>query len=236
MHRTEDVTNHVVPIVPGSAVTLSKTSSTQKETAIGRRERSKAANRKAILDAARLVFAELGYDATTVRDIVRRTDLASGTFYNYFRSKEEIQKALISETLIEFSERLREAKQPDMSFDDYLQCAFGAYFSFLAQKNAEVLKLGAPYLPQSQIMTDTPEMRAIFQEIRKDVEDALEKESGIGTLDTEYLTAAAIGIAREIGDCLLHRLFKTPDGDAVAEATKFATQLTISGFRHNTAS
>jgi len=54
-----------------------------------KRERTKASNRAAILEAARDVFAELGYDAATVRDIVRRTDLASGTFYNYFPDKED---------------------------------------------------------------------------------------------------------------------------------------------------
>jgi hypothetical protein len=42
-------------------------------------------NRQAILDAAREVFGELGYDAATVRDIIRRTGLASGTFYNYYK-------------------------------------------------------------------------------------------------------------------------------------------------------
>jgi AcrR family transcriptional regulator len=36
---------------------------------------------------ARDVFAEDGYDAAAVRDIIRRTDLASGTFYNYFPDK-----------------------------------------------------------------------------------------------------------------------------------------------------
>src|ERR1019366_10095935 len=50
----------------------------------GRREQTKAQNRATILHAAREVFAELGYDAAGVRDISRRTDLASGTFYNYF--------------------------------------------------------------------------------------------------------------------------------------------------------
>src|SRR5262249_45547626 len=61
---------------------------------IGKRERTKAANRTAILAAARKVFAQLGYEAATVRDIIRGTDLASGTFYNYFRSKEEVFEAL----------------------------------------------------------------------------------------------------------------------------------------------
>ena len=45
----------------------------------GKREQTKAHNRAAILAAAREVFAELGYDAAGVRDVIRRTELASGT-------------------------------------------------------------------------------------------------------------------------------------------------------------
>ena len=46
----------------------------------GKRERTKLANRAAILAAARAVFAQMGYEAASVRDIIRRTELASGTF------------------------------------------------------------------------------------------------------------------------------------------------------------
>ena len=52
----------------------------------GRREQSKLANRQAILDAAREVFGEIGFEAATVRDIIRRTSLSVGAFYNYYRS------------------------------------------------------------------------------------------------------------------------------------------------------
>ena len=63
----------------------------------GKREQTKIQNRQLILDAARQVFAELGYGATTVRDIIRATPLASGTFYNYFKSKEEVFQAIRDE-------------------------------------------------------------------------------------------------------------------------------------------
>src|SRR4051794_41926928 len=60
----------------------------------GKRERTKAHNRGAILDAARDVFAELGYGAATVRDVVRRSGLAAGAFYKYFPPKEAVLRAL----------------------------------------------------------------------------------------------------------------------------------------------
>ena len=63
----------------------------------GRREELKAQNRGKLLAAARKVFAEKGLGAATARDIVRETDLASGTFYNYFEDKNDVFRALIAE-------------------------------------------------------------------------------------------------------------------------------------------
>src|SRR2546426_11957709 len=40
---------------------------------LGKREQTKARNRAVILAAARKVFGALGYEATTVRDIIRAT-------------------------------------------------------------------------------------------------------------------------------------------------------------------
>src|SRR5262249_34993997 len=66
-------------------------------TATGKRAQTKDRNRQALLDAAREVFTEMGFGAASIRDIVRRTDLASGTFYNYFPDKETIFGAVLEE-------------------------------------------------------------------------------------------------------------------------------------------
>ncbi|MEA2467507.1 MAG: hypothetical protein QOJ57_1633, partial [Thermoleophilaceae bacterium] len=65
------------------------TASTPPEGGGGRREERKAQNREKLLLAARKVFAEKGYGEATARDIVRETDLATGTFYNYFSDKQD---------------------------------------------------------------------------------------------------------------------------------------------------
>ena len=41
------------------------------EVRMGKRARAKDANRRAILEAARVVFARIGYEATNIRDIIR---------------------------------------------------------------------------------------------------------------------------------------------------------------------
>jgi len=86
----------------------------------GKRERTKTANREAILAAAREVFTKLGYGATTVRDIIRATDLASGTFYNYFKSKEEVFQAIQDENALRVRPRLRAERIRARSVEEFI--------------------------------------------------------------------------------------------------------------------
>jgi len=58
----------------------------------------KDAKRTAMMQAAVQVFAEKGYYAATVRDIVQAADVAIGTFYFYFPDKETLFVHLYEET------------------------------------------------------------------------------------------------------------------------------------------
>lgn len=189
----------------------------------GKRASTKAANRRAILTAARRVFALIGYEATTVRDIIRETELASGTFYNYFKSKEEVFQAIAEDSTQKFRAHLSDVRARTTSLEDYIEHAFRAYFSFIAHENEEAIKAGAPHLALMGVRVDTPEMLAVAEEIRADLELALSGGAAAG-LDLEYLTAAAIGIAREMGDYMLQRRPVDVEG-----ATRFASSLVLAG-------
>jgi len=58
----------------------------------------KDAKRTAMMQAAVQVFAEKGYFAATVRDVVKAADVAIGTFYFYFPDKETLFVHLYEET------------------------------------------------------------------------------------------------------------------------------------------
>lgn len=51
--------------------------------------------RDELLDAAAVLFAERGYEGTTVSAIIERVGVAKGTFYHYFPSKEHLLDALV---------------------------------------------------------------------------------------------------------------------------------------------
>jgi AcrR family transcriptional regulator len=58
------------------------------EQQLGRRETKKLAVRRAVEQAARQLFAEHGYEATSVRQIADAAGVAERTFYRYFDGKE----------------------------------------------------------------------------------------------------------------------------------------------------
>jgi AcrR family transcriptional regulator len=58
--------------------------------AMGLRERKKQQTRSALIDAAARLFAEKGYDKTTVADITGAANVSTRTFFSYFRAKEDV--------------------------------------------------------------------------------------------------------------------------------------------------
>src|ERR1700735_5682661 len=103
--------------------------------ASGKREQTKQQNRRAILDAARRVFGELGYEVATVRDIIRRTNLSVGAFYNYYRSKEEVYEALSDDGARRLRPILKAQHEAASDFPGYLRGAITAYFNFLVDED-----------------------------------------------------------------------------------------------------
>ncbi len=76
--------------------------------------------KKAILDAAKSVFAEKGYHQAGVADVIERAGIARGTFYLYFKSKHEVFSALVEYIIQTIDEKLVAPTFDDT--DAILQC------------------------------------------------------------------------------------------------------------------
>ena len=68
----------------------------------------KEEKKKALLAAARRVFAKKGFAATKIDDVAREAEIGKGTVYEYFRSKDDIFFALYEEMKIEIHRRIFE--------------------------------------------------------------------------------------------------------------------------------
>jgi AcrR family transcriptional regulator len=64
---------------------------------VSRAQRARATRRAAVLAAARRIFADKGYHATSIDDIIEAAGIARGTFYLYFESKRAIFDELLDE-------------------------------------------------------------------------------------------------------------------------------------------
>ncbi len=188
----------------------------------GRREATKAANRAAILTAARGVFGELGYGAASVRDIVRRTDLAAGTFYNYFPDKEAVFRALVEETSDEARARVAAARAAARNPRAFVEEGFRAYFAFIVEDpdRHAFLRRNAGTI---RFLFDDVVLPAVTGDLVLDLRAAIGR-GDLPDVDVEYTAHAMIAVGLELGTRLIER-----DPPDVEGATRFATELFLGG-------
>jgi AcrR family transcriptional regulator len=188
----------------------------------GKREQTKAANRAAILDAARTVFSEIGYGAATVRDIVRETDLATGTFYNYFPDKESVLHALLDEAAAEIRSRVREARKSSHTIEQFVEGGFRAYYGYLVE-DPETFGMLRRNAGTIRSLFDEPTVGAGVQELREDLATGI-RSGLLPEHDVEYMSAAMVGAGFEVAVRMLDRT--PPDVDG---AVAFVTRIFLAG-------
>jgi AcrR family transcriptional regulator len=153
-----------------------------------------------------------------VRDIVRRTDLASGTFYNYFPDKEAIFRALVEETGREARRRVRAARRSAGSAEEFVEGGYQAFFDYIVEdpqrfafmrRNLDTLRtrFGDAVLP------------AGTGELAEDLRAAI-AAGHLPPVDVEYCAHAMIAVGLELGTRLAER-----DPPDVEGATRFASAL-----------
>jgi len=188
----------------------------------GKRERTKAQNRATIIAASREVFAELGYDASAVRDVMRRTGLASGTFYNYFEDKEAVFRAVVDESAQEIRRRLLEVRGQASTLEEFVGGAYRAWFQFLVEDEL-MFELMQRNTGAIRALFGDPIMGAGVQELYEDLRAGIER-GDLPAHDADYMAGAMAGAALELGVRMAERTPADTDG-----AARFATELFLGG-------
>ena len=96
-----------------------------------KRKITKEQNRTAIKTAAWEVFRSIGMDAANIRDIVNRSGLSPGTFYNYYRTKEAIFEALSQELLDRLRAETRASRAQATNLEEFLFRCYDSYLHFV---------------------------------------------------------------------------------------------------------
>ncbi len=168
------------------------------------------------------MFGELGYDGASVRDVIRRTDLASGTFYNYFPDKPAIFRALVEQTGDEARRRVRSARVNARSAREFVEGAYRAYFEFIVEDPATsaFLRRNAGTIPAFFGDRVVPQGT---DELAEDLRAAMARGE-LPEVDVDYCAHAMIAVGLELGTRMLER-----DPPDVEGATRFATELFLGG-------
>ena len=94
---------------------VSRRSSAAEPPRLSRRERRKIATREALITAAQEVIAVKGVYLTVIEEITERADVAKGSFYQYFRNRDELLDVLLTRRLEELRMQI-EATPPPGTF------------------------------------------------------------------------------------------------------------------------
>jgi AcrR family transcriptional regulator len=95
---------------------------------------------KEILQAARRIFARLGYAAANVEEIAKEAGMAKGTVYLYFKSKEEVFVAVLASELESLTNQTIEGMSAAKTFDERLTVFLNLRLAYL-RNNQDFIRI-----------------------------------------------------------------------------------------------
>jgi AcrR family transcriptional regulator len=196
----------------------------------------KASRRTDILSAAKHVFAERGYHATTIADIARQAGLSYGSIYWYYDSKEALFHELMSAEATALRSHINgavRATPADEGPAAPLQAAVRATLEFYETDRAlvkllfrDAFALGAGF---------EEHLYAIHASFVEDAERLVVQAQRQGALVDGPSKMMAFCITALVGQ-MAHRRLTTDDGMSAGVAAGFVVELLLSGLRPRDAS
>lgn len=161
--------------------------------------RMRPETRERILEAATEVFAEKGYYAAAVDDIVKASNTSKGSFYNFFPSKQGIFLALVDRLDAKVVERIEKAIAKERGALNKVDAALRAFLDDFARHRrlARILLIEAAGLGHAfneRLFTLHTRFARLIQ---RHLQHAVE-EGSIPPVDTELAAFAWLGAVNEV--------------------------------------
>lgn len=175
---------------------------------LNRRQAAKIRTRQKVLEAARQLFAERGYEPATIRDIAKGAGMSTGAVFANFQDKAELFEAVLSADMTQLAEAMKAAAATEGSVRTRLLSALGAgYHGSLEQLPlvqaviarswfqpvAAEMRTRAAIKPLLSVVTDTLQAGIGEGELRQDTDVRLLSELIYGAFLGNYRLAAYDG-------------------------------------------
>ena len=187
----------------------------------GLRERKKAKTRTLIQEHALRLFAERGYDETSVEEIAEAAEVSPSTVFRYFPTKPDL---VIYDDLDERMIEAFAAQPPELTAVQALRASFRTGFGGIAGEELELQRV------RERLMRSVPELEAAmlgeFARSVREVAELVAERSGRPADDDQVLALAgaviglaiAAWLATEGDDWIEHYLDRIDVGMALVES------------------
>ncbi len=164
-----------------------------------------------LLDAAAVEFGEKGFHEASISSITRRAEVALGTFYTYFDSKDALFRALVGDMSEAVKVSARDALSDDMGALEIERAALAAFLSF-AREHREIYRIidEAEFVDPASYRDHYETIAARIAQRLKEGADAGELREGLG--ETEAW--AMMGMNVFVG--LRYAVWSDEDPDEIA--------------------
>ena len=193
---------------------------------------AKLQRRDEIMAAAKKVFACNGFHATTIADIAKEANLAYGSVYQYFDSKDDLFHALMSAEGYALRTHVAVAlastgKRSDKSWEPFRATVQATFEFFEADKAGTKLLLRDAYALGDRF---EKHLSSIYERFIDDIESHMVAAQERGKVISAPPRMVAYSLAALVGQ-LAHRRLTTDDGVTAAEAADFIVSLVLKGLR-----
>lgn len=196
---------------------------------LGLRERKKLRTRHALIAAALRLFAEKGYEQTTVSEIAAAADVSTRTFFSYFASKEDVIFHNSRESLDRALRVIAERGQGERAVD-LLSRVITSGFAALAVDD----RLTREIAPINHLIMTVPSLKArgllLLFDSQRELAEALHRACS----DELSLTEASAAVGAVIGGAKLAAFVGLQHGaspEEMLEVGREAAEFTLNGLR-----
>lgn len=157
---------------------------------INRREKK----RERMLEVAAELFSKKNYHEVMMDDVARLTDVAKGTVYNYFSSKEELYFTIMSSKLENLNSSLKNKIATEISVIDSLHTYVIQLYMFMMKYQNFFLMYQKEYMNAENEFCD--ELRAMGDELKSILSDVIYKgkrENQFREMDESFAVKLVLG-------------------------------------------
>ncbi|WP_299776884.1 TetR/AcrR family transcriptional regulator [uncultured Formosa sp.] len=191
-----------------------------------RREMNKIEKRERIIKASLMLFSEKGLENTSISDIVEKSNIGRGTFYNYFNTPKDVFCEILDDLNCKINFEVKQAQVGLTTAYEFLYASFKAYLDLVSTEDMMLFHKNN----QNQIRSISYGSESILSLVLNMQED-LKRFPEVTFVDHKYykmFSLVAISSASELFVCLHHHYFESSKN----EMAHFLANLFVSGLKN----